>query len=139
MQFPRLTRIDGKPVHFLLVDDSMFARRNLARMVESFGGMVAGEASDGATALVQYEKLHPDLVLMDVTMPNMHGIQAVERLVQRYPAALVIMVSSSGSQENVLAALEKGARHFVQKPVKPEVLYEIVRYVLTQAGKTAVA
>ena len=139
MEFAKLTRADGKPVRFLLVDDSAFARRNLARMVESFGGEVAGEAADGAAALQQYEQLRTDLVLMDVTMPNMHGIQAVERLVERHPQALVIMVSSVGSQENVVLALEKGARHFVQKPVKPEVLYEIVKYVLSQASQPASA
>ena len=139
MEFAKLTRADGKPVRFLLVDDSAFARRNLARMVETFGGEVAGEAADGAAALQQYEQLRTDLVLMDVTMPNMHGIQAVERLVERHPQALVIMVSSVGSQENVVLALEKGARHFVQKPVKPEVLYEIVKYVLSQAGQPASA
>jgi two-component system chemotaxis response regulator CheY len=68
---------------------------------------------------------------MDITMPQMEGIEAVERIVRQYPEARIVMVSSVGYQENILAALQKGAKHFVQKPVKPEVLYEILRYVLS--------
>ena len=139
MEFAKLARTDGKPVRFMLVDDSAFARRNMGLMVQAFGGEIAGEAPDGAAALLQYEQVRPDMVLMDVTMPNMHGIQTVERLVQRHPEALVIMVSSVGSKDNVLLALEKGARHFVQKPVKAEVLYEIIKYVLEQAANKSVA
>jgi len=67
---------------------------------------------------------------MDITMPQMEGIEAVENIVRAHPEARIIMVSSVGYQDNILAALQKGARHFVQKPVKPEALYEIVRYVL---------
>jgi two-component system chemotaxis response regulator CheY len=67
---------------------------------------------------------------MDITMPQMEGIEAVERIVRQHADARIIMVSSVGYQENILAALQKGAKHFVQKPVKPEVLYEILRYVL---------
>jgi two-component system chemotaxis response regulator CheY len=112
------------------VDDSVFARKNLARMVESYGGQVAGEAGDGCTAITEYERIQPDIVLMDITMPQMEGIEAAERIVRQNPAARVIMVSSVGYQENIVAALQKGARHFVQKPVKPEVLYEVIKYVL---------
>jgi len=69
-------------------------------------------------------------VLMDITMPKMEGIEAVERIVHDHPQARIVMVSSVGYQDNILSALQKGARHFVQKPVKPEALYEIIRYVL---------
>jgi two-component system chemotaxis response regulator CheY len=68
---------------------------------------------------------------MDITMPQMEGIEAVERIVRQHTEARIVMVSSVGYQENILAALQKGAKHFVQKPVKPEVLYEILRYVLS--------
>jgi DNA-binding NarL/FixJ family response regulator len=68
---------------------------------------------------------------MDITMPQMEGIEAVERIVRQHAGARIVMVSSVGYQENILAALQKGAKHFVQKPVKPEVLYEILRYVLS--------
>src|SRR3979411_1655359 len=122
---------DGQPVRYLIVDDSVFARKNLARMVESFGGQVAGEAGDGVTAISEYDRVSPDIVLMDITMPQMEGIEAAEKIVREHPDARIVMVSSVGYQENILAALQKGAKHFVQKPVKPEVLYEILRYVLS--------
>ncbi len=122
---------DGQPVQYLIVDDSVFARKNLGRIIESFGGQVAGEAGDGLTAITEYERIKPDIVLMDITMPQMEGIEAVERIVRQHANARIVMVSSVGYQENILAALQKGAKHFVQKPVKPEVLYEILRYVLS--------
>jgi two-component system chemotaxis response regulator CheY len=77
---------------------------------------------------------------MDITMPQMEGIEAVERIVRQHPEARIVMVSSVGYQENILAALQKGAKHFVQKPVKPDGLYEILRYVLSdEAGSSASA
>jgi two-component system chemotaxis response regulator CheY len=127
---------DRQPITYLVVDDSVFARKNLAKMIESFGGKVTGEAGDGCTAITEYERVHPDVVLMDITMPQMEGIEAADRIVRQHPEARVVMVSSVGYQENIVAALQKGARHFVQKPVKPEVLYEVVKYVL---GEDAVA
>ena len=121
---------DNQPVRYLIVDDSVFARKNLSKMVESFGGQVVGEAGDGVTAITEYDRLTPDIVLMDITMPQMEGIEAAEKIVQQPPAARIVMVSSVGYQENIVAALQRGARHFVQKPVKPEVLYEIIKYVM---------
>jgi two-component system chemotaxis response regulator CheY len=128
---------EKRAVRYLVVDDSVFARRNLSRMVESFGGVMAGEAGDGFTAITEYNRTLPDIVLMDITMPQMEGIEAVERIVRQHPDARIVMVSSVGYQENILAALQKGARHFVQKPVRPDVLYEIVRYVLNDDGVLA--
>jgi len=129
-QFSPLLRRDQQPVRYLVVDDSVFARKNLIKMIELFGGEVAGEAGDGLTAIAEYNRSTPDIVLMDITMPQMEGIEAVERIVRQHADARIVMVSSVGYQENILAALQKGAKHFVQKPVKPEVLYEILRYVL---------
>jgi two-component system chemotaxis response regulator CheY len=103
-------------------------------MVETFGGHVAGEAGDGVTAIAEYDRIQPDIVLMDITMPLMEGIEAAERIVQQHPDARVVMVSSVGYQENIVAALQKGARHFVQKPVKAEVLYEVIKYVMGDEG-----
>jgi two-component system chemotaxis response regulator CheY len=137
-QFEALTRKkDSQPVRYLIVDDSVFARKSLAKMVESFGGQVAGEAGDGYSAIAEYSRTNPDVVLMDITMPQMEGIEAVENIVREHPEARVVMVSSVGYQDNILAALQKGARHFVQKPVKPDALYEIIRYVLNDDGVTA--
>jgi two-component system chemotaxis response regulator CheY len=136
---PLLRRQDQQPVRYLVVDDSIFARKNLTRMIQSFGGQVAAEAADGCTAIAEYNRTHPDIVLMDITMPQMEGIEAAERIVRQDPNARVVMVSSVGYQENIIAALQKGARHFVQKPVKPEVLYEVIKYVLGEHATTTAA
>ena len=137
-KFAPVTRsVDGQPVRYLIVDDSVFARKNLARMIESFGGLVAGEASDGVSAISEYARITPDIVLMDITMPQMEGIEAAEKIVRDHPDARIVMVSSVGYQENIVAALQRGARHFVQKPVKPEVLYEVIKYVMRDEGTAA--
>ena len=128
---------DGQPVRYLIVDDSVFARKNITKLVQQFGGEVAGEAGDGCAAIAEYDRTHPDIVLMDITMPQMEGIEAAERIVRQHPDARIVMVSSVGYQENVVAALQKGAKHFVQKPVKPEILYEVVKYVLGEAAVAA--
>jgi two-component system, chemotaxis family, chemotaxis protein CheY len=138
-QFAALLRTkDKQPIRYLVVDDSIFARKNLARMVESFGGRLAGEAGDGCTAITEYSRTLPDVVLMDIIMPQMEGIEAAEKILRLHPQARVVMVSSVGYQENIIAALQKGARHFVQKPVKPEILYDVVRYVMGEDATTAV-
>jgi two-component system, chemotaxis family, chemotaxis protein CheY len=137
-QFPALLRgKDRQPIRYLVVDDSVFARKNLTKMIDMFGGQVAGEAGDGCTAITEYDRVTPDIVLMDITMPQMEGIEAADRIVRQHPDARVVMVSSVGYQENIVAALQKGARHFVQKPVKPEVLYEVIKYVMGDDGTTS--
>src|ERR1043166_3869402 len=128
--FPILIRKDGMPIRYLVVDDSVFARKNVAKMVESFGGEIVGEAGDGCTAITEYDRAKPDMVLMDITMPQMEGIEAAEKIIRSHPDARVVMVSSVGYQENIVAALQKGAKHFVQKPVKAEGLYEVIKYVM---------
>jgi two-component system chemotaxis response regulator CheY len=141
-QFAALNKKEGGKLRYLVVDDSVFARKNVAKMIEVFGGEIAGEAGDGCTAITEYDRVHPDVVLMDITMPQMEGIEAAERIIRNDPDARVIMVSSVGYQENIVAALQKGAKHFVQKPVKAEVLYEVVKYVMADkidAPKTAAA
>ncbi len=137
-QFAPLRRTsDGQPIRYLIVDDSVFARKNLSRMIETFGGQIAGEAADGVTAITEYDRTNPDIVLMDITMPQMEGIEAAEKIVRQHPGARIVMVSSVGYQENIVAALQRGARHFVQKPVKAEVLYEVIKYVLGDEGSAA--
>src|ERR1700683_4863273 len=122
-QFEALTRKkDSEPVRYLIVDDSVFARKSLAKMIESFGGQVIGEAGDGCTAITEYARTKPDIVLMDITMPQMEGIEAVERIVQEHPDARIVMASSVCSQYNILAALQKGARQLIKTPVKPDAL-----------------
>lgn len=137
-EFEPLTRkSDGQPLRCLIVDDSLFARKNLQRILAMFGGQVAGEAADGRAAIEAYNQLQPDLVLMDVTMPDMEGIEAAERIIYAHPEARIVMVSSVGYQENVTESLRKGALSFVQKPPKPGLLYEVIQRVLGEDGVSA--
>ncbi|HZQ91744.1 MAG TPA: response regulator [Terriglobales bacterium] len=138
MEYAPLQSNDGHPVRCLVVDDSIFARKNLAKMLNSFGVEVVGEAGDGAAALAEYRRCTPDVVLMDITMPKVEGLEALQRIIDFDPRARVVMVSSVGYQENIVTALQKGARHFVQKPVNPSILYEVLKYVINDtAAQTA--
>lgn len=121
---------DGQPVRYLVVDDSVFARKNLGRILGMFEGVVIGEAGNGLLAIEEYNRVQPDVVLMDVTMPEMEGIEAAGRIIGQHPKARIVMVSSVGDQDNVSDALSKGVLHFVQKPVKPELLHDVIKRVL---------
>src|SRR6266705_2576730 len=97
-QFPAISRNeDGLPVRFLIVDDSVFARENLKRTIESFGAQVVGEAEDGLAAITEYERIRPDVVLMDITMPEMDGIAAVGEIVGRNPWYYFSVITNSCS------------------------------------------
>ena len=115
---------------FLVVDDSEFARRNMNKLLTSVGGEQAGTASNGVEAIEQYVKLKPDVVLMDITMPEMEGVEAVQQIINRDASARIIMVSSNGYQDMVKAAIESGAKHFLTKPVQPTQLRQAVEFVL---------
>src|SRR5260370_15916044 len=112
-QFAALLRKDSQPVRYLVVDDSVFARKNIIKMIEMFGGEVAGEAGDGLTAIAEFNRISPDIVLMDITMPQMEGIEAVELIVRQQSGATIVMVSSVAYHENILAALQNGAEQSV--------------------------
>ena len=113
----------------MVVDDAAFMRLRACKVLQDNGHEVV-QAENGLDAVRQYEEHRPDAVLMDITMPEMEGIEAAELIVRQHAEARVIMVSSVGYQENIVAALQRGARHFVQKPVKAEVLYEVIKYVM---------
>ena len=127
---------DGKAVRYLIVDDSIFARKNMSYLIESFGGQVVGEAGDGVAAVAEFDRIKPDVVLMDIIMPKMGGIDAAEIIMHHNPQARIVMVSSLGDRVNIMTVLRCGARRFVQKPVQPETLYEAIQQVLTEEGKT---
>lgn len=117
---------------FLVVDDSVFARRNIAKVIEMIGGVVVGEATTGREGIEQYFNLKPDLVIMDVSMPEMEGLEAMEKIKERDKDAKVIIVSSLGYQELVKKALNLGARHFISKPFEPQKAAEIIQFVLKE-------
>ena len=115
---------------FLVVDDSEFARRNIQKMLVAAGGELAGFATNGREAIEQYMELKPDIVLMDITMPEMEGIEAVQGIMEKDNTAKIVMVSSNGYQDMIKKALQSGAKHFLTKPVKPDQVAMVVDFVL---------
>ena len=100
----------------LVVDDSLFMRKMISQVIHEAGHTVVGEATDGNEALQQYIKLKPDLVLMDITMPYVTGLEGLELIKKVDPNARVIMCSAMGQQSKMLKAMSLGASDFIVKP-----------------------
>lgn len=116
----------------MIVDDSLFQRKNLGKFVKQLGSEVVGEASNGKEAIAMYQLLNPDLVLMDLVMPEMEGIDAVEKLLEIDEDAKIIVVSSLGYDEIVEKALSLGAKQFITKPVNFDKSADMVRAVMEE-------
>jgi len=114
----------------LVVDDAAFMRMMIKDILRKGGYEVVGEAEDGIKALEKFKELHPDLVTMDITMPDMDGITAVKEIRKVDPNAMIIMCSAMGQQAMVIDAIQAGAKDFVVKPFQPERVLEAVRKVL---------
>ncbi len=114
----------------LIIDDMVFIRASLKKILEGAGYEVVGEAQDGEEGILQYKKLLPDLVTLDLTMPKKDGLEALAEIRRINPAAKVIMISAMGQQQNVLRAIQKGAKNFIVKPFKPEKVLEIIAPLL---------
>lgn len=117
----------------LVCDDAMFMRAMVVNALKSAGFDVVGEVDRGSLALAKYEELRPDLVTMDVVMPEMSGIEAARAILARYPEARILMVSAVGQEALVSEALEVGARGFVQKPFESSDLAARAVQVLAMA------
>lgn len=111
----------------LVVDDAAFMRMMIRDILVKNGFEVVGEATNGAEAMVRYKELAPDLVVMDITMPEMDGISAVKAIKKMDPAARIIMCSAMGQQSMVLEAIQAGARDFIVKPFQADRVIEAVR------------
>ena len=103
----------------LIVDDAAVMRIRLRDILETRYKVVA-EASNGQEALDLYESYRPDFVTLDITMPQLNGIEALERLVSKFPEVKVVIVSAVGQKQMVFQAIGKGARDFIIKPFDPE-------------------
>jgi len=114
----------------LVVDDAAFMRMMIKDILLKNGYEIAGEAENGSVAVEMYKDLKPDLVTMDITMPEMDGIAAVRAIIAQDPAAKIIMCSAMGQQAMVIDAIQAGAKDFVVKPFQPERVLEAVRKVL---------
>ncbi|NLC06881.1 MAG: response regulator [Syntrophomonadaceae bacterium] len=110
----------------MLVDDSTFMRHTLSQILTKNNYTVIAEASNGVEALELYRKFQPDLVTLDITMPEMNGLAALEAILAEDPAARIIMVSAIGQTSFIKQALSAGARDFIVKPFKEEQVIQAI-------------
>ena len=113
--------------NILVVDDAAFMRMMIKDILTKNGYNVAGEAENGAKALEKYNEVKPDLVLMDITMPEVDGIQALKNIKAADPNAKVIMCSAMGQQAMVIDAIQGGAKDFIVKPFNKDRVLEAVQ------------
>lgn len=113
----------------LVVDDTAFMRLNIKKILEPLDYFIL-EASNGITAIEQYKTNHPDLVIMDITMPDMDGIEALKGIKAIDKNANVIMCSAMGQQERIVEAIENGASNFIVKPFQNDKFFNAVKKAL---------
>ncbi|MBQ8199529.1 MAG: response regulator [Lachnospiraceae bacterium] len=116
--------------NILICDDAAFMRMMIKDILTKNGYNVAGEAENGLKAVEKYAEVKPDLVLMDITMPEMDGIQALKKIKASDPGAMVIMCSAMGQQAMVIESIQAGARDFIVKPFQAERVLEAVKKVV---------
>ena len=116
--------------NILISDDAAFMRMMIKDILTKNGYNVVGEAENGARAVEKYNELKPDLVLMDITMPEMDGIQALKKIKETDPSALVIMCSAMGQQAMVIESIQAGAKDFIVKPFQADRVIEAVKKVV---------
>ncbi|QFF98542.1 response regulator [Psychrobacillus glaciei] len=114
----------------LIVDDAAFMRMMIKDILTKNGFEVVGEAGDGAQAVEKYAELKPDLVTMDITMPEMDGITALKEIKGKNPNAVIIMCSAMGQQAMVIDAIQAGAKDFIVKPFQADRVIEAISKAL---------
>lgn len=114
----------------MIVDDAAFMRMMIKDIItkNNLGSVV--EAEDGSVAVEKYQQEKPDLVMMDITMPEMDGIQAVKHIKEMDPDAKIIMCSAMGQQAMVIEAIQAGAKDFIVKPFQPDRVIEAIKKML---------
>ena len=116
--------------NILICDDAAFMRMMIKDIPTKNGYNIAGEAENGAKTVEKYNELKPDLVLMDITMPEMAGIQALKKIKETDPNASVIMCSAMGQQAMVIESIQSGAKDFIVKPFQADRVLEAVQKVV---------
>ncbi|MFS0637290.1 response regulator [Mesobacillus foraminis] len=114
----------------LIVDDAKFMRVTLRNILKQANHEIVGEAENGREAVVLYQRLQPDLVTMDITMPEMNGLDAVREIKRNHPQAKIIMCSAMGQQKTIIEAIEAGARDYLVKPFDVSSVVDSVKSVL---------
>ncbi len=112
----------------LIVEDSRTSRRMLRDILERAGYEIAGEAINGKEGVEFYERLKPDIVTMDITMPEMDGIEALKQIKKAHPEAVVVMVTAAGQKDKMMEAVKVGADEFVSKPFVEDTVLEALAH-----------
>ena len=112
--------------NILIVDDAAFMRMMVKDILTKNGHQVIGEATDGSDAVKKYSELKPDLVTMDITMPEMDGIEALKKIKEIEPTARIVMCSAMGQQAMVMEAIKAGAKDFIVKPFQADRVIEAI-------------
>src|SRR6056297_1155557 len=120
----------------IIADDSILMRRNLKSILKQLGYNVIAEAANGQEAVEYYKRLKPDVVTMDISMPVMDGIEAVNQIVQLYPDANIIMISALNQKEMVFKAIERGAKYYIIKPFKIDMVAKALEQVFESKRRT---
>jgi two-component system, chemotaxis family, chemotaxis protein CheY len=110
----------------LVVDDAAFMRKMVGDALAQGGHEVVGEAGNGVEAVARFQELKPDLMTLDITMPEKDGLTALAEIVAADPSARVVMCSALGQEAKVLEAIKLGAKDFVVKPFQPDRVIEAV-------------
>ena len=106
----------------LIVDDAAFMPMSIRTMLQNYDFEIVGEAENGLMAIEKYQELQPDIVTLDITMPEMDGLQALREIKKIDPAASVVMVSALGQEARMKEAIIYGAKGFIVKPFKEEII-----------------
>lgn len=114
----------------LISDDSILARKQLHDVLTSFGCIEVKEARDGAEAVDIFEEFKPDLVFLDIVMPKLDGVSVIKKIKAMHEQCQIVMVSSVGTKEQLTAAIEAGAKDFVQKPFSINQIQAIVNSIV---------
>ncbi|UYP44692.1 Protein-glutamate methylesterase/protein-glutamine glutaminase [Candidatus Lokiarchaeum ossiferum] len=114
----------------LIVDDALFMRQLVRNLLKEFEYDVVGEAANGKEAIAKYFELKPDLMICDVVMPEMNGLDAIEAIIKKDPAAKIVMLSALDEQETVINALHNGAKDYLVKPVQKKNFIRTIQRVL---------
>lgn len=116
----------------LIVDDAAFMRMSIKQMLEANGHTMAGEAADGREAINKYKEINPDAVILDITMPDMNGIDALKFIKEYDPKAKVVICSAMGQQAMLAQAIQYGAKDFIVKPFEAKRLIAALEKVLAE-------
>ena len=114
----------------LLVDDAQFMREMIKKILMDKGYTDVHQAVDGADGVAKFNELTPDLVLMDITMPNMDGLEALKTIKSQHAGATIVMCSAMGQEAMVMDAIKSGAKDFIVKPFKPDRVLKTVMSIL---------